>query len=322
MNPNDLKIFIITYDRPEMLARQLDSVLAQTVRPDVVTVLDNGTNPETRRVVDARAAQGARYVNTRERGAAGNMLTAQELCQDAKYVAAFHDDDMLHPQYLGYVMKVIAAHPGVALVVGDCVMQDARQFTLPDATPHGRGLLLNGRDWASLIFNVSTRKYPFAVYEVERFRRLDIKAISEACGRACDLPILMEAVADGEAAFLTFPFAVYGVHPGQDSYNPATFPDVRCFANLNACFRKHMGDDLRTMAGFSYAFRCLRVLKSDYKRRGKKTLSRREFLGYAREVGAIPPSARFLRPVSNHLTQDWVQKLVKHRLFARLQDLV
>ena len=321
MNVNELKVFLATYNRPEMMARQLDSILCQTVRPDVVTVLDNGADPRTRQSVEARAEKGARYCSTSHLGPAGNTLTAQELCRDGKYVAVFHDDDMLHPQYLEYVMKVIEAHPHIALVVGSCVIQDADRFVLPRDRPHGRGLLLGSRDWASLMFNVGTRKYPFAFYEVTRFRSLDIEKISSACGRAGDLRVLMDAVSDGEAAFLTFPFAIYGAHPGQDSYNPDTFPDVRCYANLYACFRRHMGDDLRTWAGFSYAFRCGRVLRSAYKRRGKKTLSYRDYLSYARQVGAIPPCAHLLRPISNHLTQKWVSKLVERSLFSNMREL-
>ena len=58
METDKLQVFVATYDRPRLLARQLDSILSQTCPPREVTVLDNGSNPKTREVVLSRAERG------------------------------------------------------------------------------------------------------------------------------------------------------------------------------------------------------------------------------------------------------------------------
>ena len=43
--------FITTFDRPDVLASTIRTVLDQTVPPDVLLVVDNGTDPRTEEVV-------------------------------------------------------------------------------------------------------------------------------------------------------------------------------------------------------------------------------------------------------------------------------
>ena len=322
MRPNDLKVFVMTFDRPAMLARQLDSLLAQTVRPDVVTVLDNGTNPLTREAVEARAAQGARYVNTHDLGVQGNGIMSKRLCGRDGYVAFFHDDDMVSPRYFEYVLNVVNAHPGVALVVADAVVRPVSEFALPAEPPHGRGLLLDGRDWAMLMFCCGAGKYPFAFYRADLYNELDLVELFGAFGRACDIPLLMRVVgSEGRAAFLAYPFCVYGRHPGQDSCDPQTLPPAFDMARFSAEFHRYMGDDLLTLAGFSYVFKCRRVLKSAYKRRCRKDVPYSEYLAFARKIGALPRKARLFTGISNHLTQRLVEKFVAWR-FRRRETVI
>lgn len=322
MSPNDLKVFVTTFDRPEMLARQLDSLLAQTVRPDVVTVLDNGTNPLTRETAEARAAQGVRYVNTHDLGVRGNGIMSKRLCGKDGYVAFFHDDDMVSPMYFEYVLRVVNAHPGVALVVGNAIVRLVSEFAFPAEAPHGRGLLLDGRDWAMLMFCCGACKYPFAFYRADLYGELDVLELHDSFGRAFDIPLLMRVVGSGgQAAFLAYPFGVYGLHPGQDSNDLQTLPSAFDMARFSGEFHRYMGDDLLTLAGFSYVFKCRRVLKSAYKRRCRKDVPYSEYLAFARRIGALPRKALLFTGISNHLTQHLVEKFVAWR-FRRRETVI
>ena len=70
--------FITTFDRPQTLARTIDMVLGQTQPPDVLVVVDNGTDPETPRVVERY--DGVRYVSPGENlGSAGGTALGIEL---------------------------------------------------------------------------------------------------------------------------------------------------------------------------------------------------------------------------------------------------
>ena len=322
MSPNDLKVFVMTFDRPALLARQLDSLLSQTVRPDIVTVLDNGMNLLTRETVESRAAQGARYINTHDLGDRGNGVMAKRLCGKEGYVAFFHDDDMVSPRYFEHVLKVINAHPGVALVVGNAITRPVAEFAFSPDAPHGRGFLLDGRDWALLMFCCGACKYPFAFYRADLYDKLDILEISDTFGRAGDIPVLMRLVGlNGRAAFLTYPFCVYGIHAGQDSKDLQTLPPAFDMARFYEEFHRYMGDDLLTLAGFSYVFKCRRVLRSAYKHRCRKDVPYSEYIAFARKIGALPWKAWLFLGISNHFTQRFAEKLVAWR-FRRRETVI
>lgn len=321
MTSEDIGVFVLTFNRPEFLARQLDSVLAQTVRPKVVTVLDNGANPETCRVVEARTAQGVRRIGTADLGLRGNLKRAQELCAERKFVALFHDDDWLHPRYLDLAVRVLSAHPDLKLVTCESVMCPFDRFVSPEGETSTCGFLMDEREWASFLLNCGARRYPFSIYSSEAFRRLDIEAISKAHGRGLDIPIMLDVTTGGMAAFLQCPLAIYGRHPGQDGADPNTLPDVRCWANMLAAYRRHIGDGLRNIHSFSYAFSCFRKLRSGYRRRGRRTLSYSDYLAYAADVGAIPHQARWLHYVSSHLAQKAVEKLILRGFRRNAVDL-
>ena len=106
---DDIQIFIPTYNRPALLGKMIDSLLAQTARPGKIVVLDNGGHVETQAVVDRYAHVGVCSVNTSALGHNGNMLMAKQLA-DRAYVALFHDDDQLHPDYLSHVIHALNTH--------------------------------------------------------------------------------------------------------------------------------------------------------------------------------------------------------------------
>ena len=71
-----------------------------------------------------------------------------------------------------------------------------------------------------------------------------------------------------------------------------------------------MGDDLLTLAGFSYVFKCRRTLHSNYKRRCRKDMPYAKYLAFAREIGALPRKAWMFFGFSNHLTQRYLDRFV------------
>lgn len=324
IDPEQLQVFIATYRRPEMLARQLDSLLDQTFRPQEITVLDNASDEATRHIVKSRAQRGARYVDTSALGPLGNMKFAISHTRETGYVAVFHDDDCVAPTYFESVAKVIsAASPGeYSVVVGACRKCGLDDICLPSEPPHTRGLVLNGVGWALHTYVGESGKYPFAFYRADRFKTLDIDRLYADYGRTCDNAVLLQTVGkNGCAAWLSYPFCVYVLHPGQDGMNPATLPDIRVFARLGALYARFMGTSLRTLSGFTYVFLCSRGLRSAYKRRGRKTLTYKEYLSLARKLGALPIAHHLFHGLSNHLTQKWVRRFAVWMLARREVEL-
>lgn len=324
IDSNQFQVFIATYKRPEMLARQLDSLLGQTFRPQEITVLDNASDVVTRQIVESRVPRGARYVDTSALGSLGNMKFAIAHTHETGYVAVFHDDDCVAPTYFESVAKVIsAATPGkYSIVVGAYRECEPSGIYLPSEPPHTRGLVLDGAEWALHAYAGMSGKYPFAFYRGDRFKTVDIDRLYADYGRACDNAVLLQTVGkNGCAAWMSYPFCVYVRHSGQDSVNSETLPDIRVFARLDALYARFMGHSLRTLPGFVYTFLCRRKLSSAYKRRGKRTISYSQFLSFARQLGALPAVHHLFHGVSNHLTQALVRSFAIRTLACREVEL-
>lgn len=110
---NELQIFITTHNRADYLKASIESVLNQTAGSPRITVLDNDSTDDTQAVVESYAERGVSYVKTT--GFLGNFNKAKELTT-LPYVMLFHDDDLLHPQYLGLALQQLTTHPDLALI--------------------------------------------------------------------------------------------------------------------------------------------------------------------------------------------------------------
>ena len=287
ISKNDLCVFVATYNRPDLLLVQLRSILAQTQCPDVVTVLDNGGLPETRMVVESFSLQGVRYVDTSLRGRLGNVKTAQDLA-NGEFVALFHDDDAVEPHYLESVLSVLRcnADKDVRLITANYRYQDVGAFSFPSQKFHTRGLVMDRSNYADFILNAYSG-FPFAFYSTEFFKKLDFDDIWEKYEKWCDIPMQLSVLGAGNAVFLEYPFGVYGCHPNQDSGDRQNLPDVRAWANLEAVYVNALGEDLHTATGWTNIVWNRRRLMTGYKRRGKKTIGKKEYMRYAADIGAV-----------------------------------
>jgi GT2 family glycosyltransferase len=91
---------LVTFRRPEELAKSLDKLLAQTRRLDRLVVIDNGSTPASEREVDRYRNEGADvvYIDAGENigpaeGYARGCLYHMEHASDDDWVLTFDDDD-------------------------------------------------------------------------------------------------------------------------------------------------------------------------------------------------------------------------------------
>jgi glycosyltransferase involved in cell wall biosynthesis len=323
MTIDDIQFFVVTYNRPDLLLRQLESIAAQTMRPASITVLDDGPNPDTRRVVERFAPFGIAYERTERPGLWGNIYEAQQRA-DRKYVAVLHDDDRIHPRYAELVASVCSSRSDVTLLGCDtyqCAPDDDAPFS---ENVDDTGVVLDSRGFASFFFNDNFGNFPFFVYKTENFKRLDVYKYLDyggAYGKHGDSAFVPLAVGDGKAVMLASKLANYGIHAGQAVRDAGSLPDARCWARVEAVFRRLLGDDITTFAGFSYAFRNFHRLKSGYRRRGTHDYSFREYLKYAEEEGAVSPYMNRFRFLCNHYTEKALLAYGRAQIRRQMQHL-
>jgi glycosyltransferase involved in cell wall biosynthesis len=111
------------FNRPDALARTLESLYSQTRLDFALVVVDDGRSDETRAVVEsfARDYPHIHYeANETRLGMVGNWRKvferARALYPDAPYFAWVSDHDLWHARWLDEMIAVLDGHPDVVLV--------------------------------------------------------------------------------------------------------------------------------------------------------------------------------------------------------------
>lgn len=302
----DLQIFVITVDRPALLRGSLRSLSGQTVKGMPIAVLDNGTNPETRRVCEEFASQNVLYHNSRTLNRPnqrlGNFLLAQ-LLADKKFVMLFHDDDQLHPDYIRCALKAINAHADVTLVTGNMTPAPAGEWNSTNERIEPRGLLLNQSSLACFRYTSGRLFFPLVIYRTDIFKSIDWLSTTACYGKWADTPSIIDCVRGGRAVVFSRSCGWYGCHPGQDSRDPQTLPPHTAWINIEKMFLSYLKDDPRTFEGLSFCMMNYRHLASGYKRRMRHTVDFRTYMEQAKTMTAITARSKRFRWISNHLVQ-------------------
>ena len=112
-----IAVVIPTYNRATWLGEVLEAAIAQTRRPDVVVVADNGSTDETASVV-ARYADTGIVRHLRRSSNIDPILNQNEaLAQvETDYVILVPDDDRIYPDFLRQTSALLDASPNVGVV--------------------------------------------------------------------------------------------------------------------------------------------------------------------------------------------------------------
>ena len=234
---NDIQIFVTTYNRSALLKETLQSLLAQTIRPASITVLDNNSPDDTEEMVRSFAQDGVEYVRTT--GFLGNFNKARELVSKP-YCMLFHDDDLLNPSYLEMALKMLNHYPNVSLVT--CAytpFKHGTPFKMPQTLSPEHILFTSARDWSCYMYFFEGISYAPAIHRTKDFLQTELEY--EKFNKFNDWPLLVKMGAYGNVVFLTDPHSIFArQHPAQDSNNENNFPNLEQIVNWDKCFFTHM----------------------------------------------------------------------------------
>jgi glycosyltransferase involved in cell wall biosynthesis len=272
-----IEVLVVTYNRSTLLPATLETLLSQTVPAASIRIVDNGSTDRTGEIARSFASRGVGYFRRDVNDLSACWRDLQRI-PTAEWVMVFHDDDLLHPEYLGAVSTVIDAFPEATLI-GSAMkaeaMPNARDWAAvsPDRTTG----ILSWREFARKLYAGFPFAFCSAVYRTEVFRRTvgDIGTY----GKIFDRPFLVEAARAGGAVLLKDVFVKYRVHPSQDSRNSATGPFPSEALMLQRYYREALGENPWSRTGRTFLKRNYRNLSSDFER-----LCRHDAGGAAREV--------------------------------------
>ena len=122
-----LSVVIPTFDRPELLHETLRLLAKQSVPPDEVVLVDNGTRPVSI-AEDATRPFALRYFRIAARAGVAQARNFGAAVARGTYVAFLDDDDFWNPDYVERLRSIIRARaPGAAaMIVGSVDQLDTR----------------------------------------------------------------------------------------------------------------------------------------------------------------------------------------------------
>jgi glycosyltransferase involved in cell wall biosynthesis len=110
------------YNRPDTLARTLESLLSQTCTDFAVVIVDDRPSPEVAAIVESYASLGPTITyeaNPVRLGMIGNWRKAfqrsRDLYPDSTYFAWVSDHDIWHPRWLEVLARVLDEQPHVVM---------------------------------------------------------------------------------------------------------------------------------------------------------------------------------------------------------------
>ena len=228
MECKNLDVFVLTYNRSEYLKVMLQSLCNQTATGFNIIVLNNASTDNTQDVVNEFIKKYPQrnitlITNETNIGNPANFEKSRQLAKN-EYTAVFHDDDVIHPEYIEYAMKLFASHPDAVLCGGEMAalwnVSNDNFLLLGNSYyvyPKEEGVYLN------LLFKRPS--FPSYIYKTEAYKKVEYHF--DKYGKICDIILVYEISKLGDILFMLDYCIRYRVHPAMDSNNLSTgpFPD-------------------------------------------------------------------------------------------------
>jgi glycosyltransferase involved in cell wall biosynthesis len=132
MSSPTVSVVIPCFNQGHYLREALQSVLAQTLPPAEIVVVDDGSTDNTAAI--AREYSKVRCIHQRNRGLA-SARNAGAAHTTGEHIVFLDADDRLKPDALAIGVRELVAHPACALVWGRCVRIDQDGRELPTVPP-------------------------------------------------------------------------------------------------------------------------------------------------------------------------------------------
>lgn len=278
-------VFVLTYNRAALLRETLKSFSQQTDNDFTVTVLDNGSTDGTAAVVAEFNELNIRYVPSKENvPVITNFNLAQNLSK-AEWTLVFHDDDLVHPDYVRVVRGVISSDPSIGLV-GSAMSFESNPtlcWQVLGSKSYWKG---NETQFAALLYGGFPFHFGSAVYKTEILK--SISPNDGQFGKLWDRPFLYAAAERVNVAVFIDPYIKYRCHPGQDSQQ-ATLSD-HCI-NLHRKYYSILGQNIFERCGRVFLMNNYRLLCDEQPRLAdSKTMPMSKYVKAAleREATTLP----------------------------------
>ncbi len=111
-----ISVVINTYNQRQFICKAIDSVLAQTLKPWEIIVVDDGSKDGSEELVRREVGEQVRYRYQANRGISNSRNTGIQMCT-GDWIAFLDSDDYWMPEKLKLQAEAIHSNPNVTMVV-------------------------------------------------------------------------------------------------------------------------------------------------------------------------------------------------------------
>lgn len=267
--PIDIEVLVLTYNRAPLIGATLESLLAQVQPACRICVLDNGSTDDTVQVVQSFAERGVELVCRNSNDPRSCWAELQAMAH-GPWTMLFHDDDLLHPNYLRDVSAALAHEPHATVAVSAMRVHHDPERAEWKQVRGSRYRTMTGRQLAARLYGGFPMPFCSAVYRTDVLKLGNFRF--ETYGKICDRPFVIEAALAGSAVVMLDPYVKYRIHARQDSADQATGPFLPEVFALQRYYRKVLGESLIDSSGRIFLRRNYRNLLREFIRLNRNAL--------------------------------------------------
>lgn len=256
----------------------IESLLAQTVGEFEIKILDNGSNDNTEEVVNSFDNKNIKFIGSKKNnGSLWNFQRAQQL-SDKKYTVMFHDDDLIHPKYLEFVIKALNEFDNVSIICSGMKATNIPKMENFKNYKYNPKVFKSISTFTGLVYLGFPLNYATVVYKTTLLKQVDMEKLNDIYGKIADRPIVYEVAKSGNIVLFAGQYIQYRVHSNQDSQDTKTGP----FENETLCLHKYYKDVIYSshlmLPKICFLINFYKYALNEYKRFYKPKLSKEEYL--------------------------------------------
>lgn len=250
MRPDDLEIFVLTYNRSIYLQELLSCLVNQTLLGFKVVILDNASTDDTALVASKFKRFGYEFRSScKNIGGSGNFQLAQDQATK-EYVMILHDDDLIHPRYVENIIQLIDESPVYpALIASKMIFTPRPDLDLWKKSTFNKKVIScqSQLELATLLYDGFPLHFGSVVYKTSILKKISWN--KKLYGKIADRPFLIDVSDHGLAFVFDYPYVQYRLHDDQDSSSQASGPFYNELLALHKLYFGILGWNIFKKAG-------------------------------------------------------------------------
>lgn len=236
---NNLDVIVPTYNRSEYLRIALQAILSSTAQWRKTIILNNASTDNTLEIIEEIKVQFPErtievVTNEVNVGNTNNFKLTQQIAEN-EYTAVFHDDDVIHPEYIERAMVALLNNPNAVHASGGAaaMYNCSSDNWVPLA---GDYVLYPGKDNAYFQLLLCRLNFCTSIYKTSAYKASTY--FPEKYGKLHDNIFLAELGNYGDCLYFPEICVRWRQHAGSDSNTLTTGPFPEEIVNIISRFNE------------------------------------------------------------------------------------